>query len=1017
MVIASDVYCVRPRQLQDCGHTSHLCRDLQFYASNASQYFASDATLEFLPGEHILQGMNVSVMNVSNLVLTGESVQCAPPSSNSTEPHISCSGEAGFIFQDMVNLTLSSLSFVHCGQPVPPPEFGIARAALGFSSVRNMLLQSLTILNSSGYGIFTINIYGKSMVSGCHLQFNRGGVEYKGGNGHFKYSDCPMQQTQVGIELTVNHSYFGCGGYVGAYNDSKSAGTFATGVSLTMSCTNITFVMHNVTLEDNDNNHGLGNMFVHFYNNTGYMSNTVHISSSRFLRGNSWVGGGLGVTLYIGGSKREVNYVDATDVDVNCKNTLTIDNSVLNENRAITGSGLYVEYLQELSSNNCTANIIIKNSALSNNIVSMKKNQVSITNVGVAIAVLNWQLSGGSIVDPNTFSVQFDNITVEYNTQFIPDYQRLASGSAALFIEDLRGHLEIRDSYFQHNNVTAISAFRSDVKFVGETMILNNTGVRGGGLIVCESSHILFAPNTTISFIRNHAQLSGGGVYAEGQCANSAPLCFFQLDINHGCGKPNISISQLVEDCGIRVNMTDNTANYSGSHIYGGSVGRCFLHGHIERTLSRDEFDAFFKIEGPSTDLSTISSDPRMVCFCHDGETPEFNCSQESTSYADKVYPGETVTISMIITGQLNGAVPGLLRANASSTSTQEYSIHDTGRTCTAIQFPAFSCDYSSATYEFGVFFHSSNFSPNFIIGQSKYMHVAFQQCPSGYELDEVKCKCNCHKTWDRIQCDFEKMILTRSPPAWLGFVDGQIVYEGECPRDYCKEGHVELEIVNGTFDPDQQCSPNRSGVLCGKCKPGFSLSATSSACLDCTHHPGLHLAVYIVGNLLFGLGLVILLTLCNLTITSGMISGLLFYANIFQMNSSVFAPHQFNVLTAILSWVNLDFQLMQCLYNGLDSCTKSWLEFVFPVYLWTIVVAIVLLSRRFSRIALLFAGNTVQVLATLIELSYAGLARAVVTALSPIWITVHSSNQTTYSVRWLYDGNILLCPESKCNI
>ena len=28
-------------------------------------------------------------------------------------------------------------------------------------------------------------------------------------------------------------------------------------------------------------------------------------------------------------------------------------------------------------------------------------------------------------------------------------------------------------------------------------------------------------------------------------------------------------------------------------------------------------------------------------------------------------------------------------------------------------------------------------------------------------------------------------------------------------------------------------------------------------------------------------------------------------------------------------------------------------------------------------------------------------------TALSPIWITVHSSNQTTYSVRWLYDGNI----------
>ena len=617
MVVASDVYCVRPSQLQDCGHTSHLCRDLQFYASNASQYFASDATLEFLPGEHILQGMNVSVMNVSNLVLTGESVQCAPPSSNSTEPHISCSGEAGFIFQDVVNLMLSSLSFVHCGQPVPPSvyshEFGIARAALGFSSIRNMLLQSLTILNSSGYGILTINIYGKSVVSGCYLQYNRGGVEYKGGNAHFNYSDCPMQQTQVGIELTVNHSYFRCGAYVGGYNDTKSAGTFATGVGLTMSCTNITFFMHNVTLEENENNHNLGfggNMFVHFWNNTGnnIMSNTVHIRRSRFLRGNSWVGGGLGVTLYIGGSKEEVNYTE----DVDCKNTVTITNSVLDGNRASTGSGLYVKYLQELSSNNCTANIIIKNSALSNNIVSMKKNRLSITNVGVAVAVLDMQRSGVSIVHPNTFSVQFDNITVEYNTQFIPDYQRLASGSAALFIENLRGHLKIRNSHFQHNNVTSISAFHSDVKFVGDTMILNNTGVRGGGLIVCESSHILFALNTTISFIRNHAQLSGGGIYAEEQCANSAPLCFFQVDlgdINHGCGKLT-NISQLVEDCGIHVNMTNNTANYSGSHIYGGSVGGCFLHGRAAHTLKRDEFNAFFKIEGPSTDLSTISSDP-----------------------------------------------------------------------------------------------------------------------------------------------------------------------------------------------------------------------------------------------------------------------------------------------------------------------------------------------------------------------------------------------------------------------
>lgn len=1013
MIRAINIYCVTPsnNQNQTCGNGCHRCENLKFYASNSSQYFTNDTTLEFLPGEHTLPGLNVSVANVVNLNLTGESSGCT-----SEKPRIMCSGEAGFIFQDILNLALACLTFTHCGQPVPPTlyslEYGMAKAALAFGTVENMLLQSVTIFNTSGYGILTANIYGKSTIRDCNLQYNRGGVEYKGGNAHFNYSYCPVQYSESGIELTVNDSYFAFGGYDGYYNDSKSTGIFATGIGLTISCTNITVLMNNVTLEGNENDHALGfggNMFVHFWNDSGYISNMVLISGSRFMSGNAWIGGGLGVTLYIGGShsRADMEYAGVSDPASECENTLTLTDSVLNDNRASTGSGLYLEYLQELSSNNCTANIYIRNTDLSHNVVTTKKNRMYITNVGVAVNILDGKLSGISITNPNTFNVKLDNVTVEHNAQFIPDYQRLASGSAALFIENFRGYLEIRDSHFQHNNVTAISAFHSQVTFAGDTTILNNTGVRGGGLIVCESTYIILKPNTSISFVGNHAELSGGGIYAEQQCANSAPLCFYQIDIGdirNGCGNFN-NMSKLVEDCGIRVNMINNTAHFSGSHIYGGSIGSCYLQ-YVTHVLKRDEFDAIFNLEGPSTDMSTISSDPRMVCFCV-SET-DVNCSQEIMFYPREVYPGEVIAIDMLIAGQLDGAVPGLLRVNTStSTKDYNYSLHDTGRTCTPIQFTAHSCDYSNTVYEFGVIFHSSSYSSNFTIGQKKYLHIEFKHCPNGYELDEVECKCDCHKKWDKIQCDFEKMILTRSSPAWLGIVDGHIVYQGECPYDYCKEGAVELKIVNGTFDADEQCSSNRAGVLCGKCKHGFSLSSASSACIDCTDHPSVYLAVYIIGKLLFGIGLVFLLTLCNLTITSGTISGLLFYANIFQMNNYVFVPYRFNVLTIILSWVNLDFQLMQCLYNGLDSCVKSWLEFAFPVYLWALVAAIVLLSRRFSLMSTLFAGNTVKILATLIELSYAGLAQAVVTALSPVWITVNSNNQTTDSIMWLYDGNV----------
>ena len=267
-----------------------------------------------------------------------------------------------------------------------------------------------------------------------------------------------------------------------------------------------------------------------------------------------------------------------------------------------------------------------------------------------------------------------------------------------------------------------------------------------------------------------------------------------------------------------------------------------------------------------------------------------------------------------------------------------------------------------------------------------------------------MECKCDCSESWEKIECDSEKMELTRHPPAWLGFVGHDIIYQGECPYDYCSDVVVQLKLVNDTFNSDKQCSPHRVGTLCGRCEEGFSLSASSSTCLNCTDHPSAYLAGYITGRLLLGVGLILLLTACNWTITSGTTATLLFYANVFKMNSFIFLPHRFNALTILLSWMSLDFYFTQCLYNGLDSYMKSWLAFVFPVYLLTLVAAIVFLSRRFSCVAKLFAGNTVKILATLIELSYAGLAQAVVTALSPIRITV-ASNQ--HMLLWFYDGNI----------
>ena len=1000
LVRGSNVYCVKPNTDLICS-SSHICEDLHFYASNVSHYFASDTTLEFLPGDHWLAGLNISVANVANLQLTGESTECVPSISQFTlhakdkMPQITCAeAQGGFAFRDVQNLTLSSLSISHCGQPVQPA--GMDRAALKFSNIQNLLLQSMTVFNTSGYGLLAHNIYGRSAVSNCDFQLNRGSVEYQGGNAHFNYSNCPLKYTQGVIEMTLMDSTFSFGGYNGNYSNSKE-GTFATGVSLELSCTNVAVFVHNVTMANNSNDRVRGyggNMFVHFYNNTGFISNTVHISGSKFFNGNAWLGGGIGISLYIGASYKHHRWTP-------CENTISITGTTITGNLASSGSGVYLDYLQQLSHNNCTANVSVENTVVSSNAVTKRKNQATITNVGVAMTILNGQLSGVSITNTSTFSVTFQNITMEYNTLVIPDYQRLASGNAALYVENLSHNFVIKNSRFQHNNVTGLSAFHSYVTFSGESTFLNNTGIRGGGLIACESTYIILTPNTTINFIGNHAKLSGGGIYAEEQCANSVPLCFYQVDRkDSSCGTYG-NVSQLAKNCNMKINMINNTAEFAGSHIYGGSISNCYFHT-ISIVFEHKDFRAIFNLEGPSTDLSNVSSDPKMACFCQSEAI--VNCTQQAISFPGSgVYPGQTIAIYMIVTGQLTGSVPGLIRANT-TTGSEQYKLYDTKLTCTEVSFPARSCDYSNTIYEFEVFFRSSKFSPNFTIGQSKYLHVAFKDCPSSYVLNASECKCDCHESWNKIECNFEQMLLTRHPPAWLGFMVEDIVYQEECPYDYCREEVVKLKLTNGTFDPNAQCSPHRVGLLCGECAEGYSLSASSSACIDCTSHAAAYLAGYIVGRLLLGIALLFLLTACNWTVTDGTLSGLLFYVNIFKMNSFIFLPHRFNALTVLLSWMNLDFQFTECLYNGMDSYMKAWLGFVFPVYLWTLVAAVVLLSRRFNCIARLFAGNTIKILATLIELSYAGLTQAVMIALSPISVTATSSNTL---LLWFYDGNI----------
>ena len=90
-----------------------------------------------------------------------------------------------------------------------------------------------------------------------------------------------------------------------------------------------------------------------------------------------------------------------------------------------------------------------------------------------------------------------------------------------------------------------------------------------------------------------------------------------------------------------------------------------------------------------------------------------------------------------------------------------------------------------------------------------------------------------------------------------------------------------------------------------------------------------------------------------------------------------------FPVLSVFIAWVNLDFGVETCFYSGMDTYQKTWLQFVFPLYIWLLVGAIIVASYYSSTAMKLFGRNNVALLATIFLLSYSKLLKTIITALS----------------------------------
>ena len=653
--------------------------------------------------------------------------------------------------------------------------------------------------------------------------------------------------------------------------------------------------------------------------------------------------------------------------------------------------------------------LIIDNCTYANN--SLQNTSTIFTVTKGELDFHRWAYPNGT----NTKGIKLEQMKIT-NTKFSNNSSGAkAKHGGALII--LRMFITIENCSFHNTTGTAVHVSRSVATLSGKNIIIDNTGKFGGGLMLYRS--IIHFSQNSVTLIKHNYAYRGGGVFVMPSFANSGTwrsskakdvfnLCSFDF--------PNTSES----NSNTSIVFLQNSATITGNSIYGLHLN-CYRAENckqINRKVSCDyqnltfekDLKPFFKIDWHIK--SQISSAPNRLCLCRAGE-PTNQCTKQLVS----VFPGQTFHIPVAAVGKFNSTSKVVVKSTLCSSYNpgsrvkcepdllDDFDSGEAIQTLSPCQNLTFTVKSSKMKLVIRsvIDFHSNELEKHRRV-KSIDIRVNLKPCPFGFTLvsDATKTSyCSCEGyilNYPNIECDERKGLIVVKGKEWIGFYKNRsdiITIHSSCPYDYCLQGVKRINLS----EPDEQCSHNRSGVLCGACQTNLSMVLGTSNCKKCSN---VYLLL-IIPFALAGVALVVLLLKCNLTVSVGYINGIIFYANILQVKKALLFPNQSkasHIFSIFIAWLNLNLGIETCFFENMDSYAKVWLQFVFPVYVWMIIAMVVVLDHYSTKIGRLMGSNSVPVLATLFLLSYAKLLRTIILAVAFTFITFKD-------VVWFQYGNV----------
>lgn len=905
----------------------------------------------------------------------------------------------GFIFDNMYKLTLHRLVIINCGGMLPSielmnstfcPNTQYLSAVFLFLHIKSLLIQEVSITGYYGFAIIAINPMNAVVNTvNVHCTNQSYGIE----SGILLLYTDNMEHTPVSSNLSYNtylkNAFFEYNFGVDTKNQCladmwymikrDSCFRFINAAGLTIIYTqtkfNASVLIQDTRFERNGGkfsgaililhyNSGLGKTVI---NRTNFSTNNIYNSKSCNAFGSN-----LALVMLNASGQREPLSIEYSSFDGDNKNLPHTSGAVF--------IGMYEPQLDS---------------------------QVKVNFSNVSFFNFKISSTGTCLYAHTYFSEEFQHDALHIILENITAYQN-SQATAQTWVQsshDKVGHftlinakvLKLRgNNCFYNNSGSVFDITDTRIELAGILNFTKNRGEKGPAFKLFGNSHIHMGEESEVYFIENSAMTKGGAIYAYDYSSNQ---CILKTNSNK-------------RTC--RLHFINNTAGESGSSIYSNNLYNCeasrsFRGIQEARKLYKEILN--FTLSSVQNNISTF---PVSLHVCS-SRNPTTSWKHRIYNYEKTIYAGQSIKLYLVAKDIYLDKVQyasvlfsmGLVQSQIDSLSWHvapagvHEILHESGN-CTAVTIALHKMTSFEAKSSEAALILSTPNDPSLVIVKLK-----FTKCPIGFNLSKQSGTCICsnviYKAYGSYttNCTIASDSPTITKPQelsvmWLGLVKlNNITVTGTsltCIK-YCNHRKgFDVFVVNTThvMTGNQKslennilplCPSNREGPLCSQCSPGYSVVFGSTECKKCSNWWILILIYYLVAGPIF----IYLLYALNLTLTTGALHSIIFCSQILDIflvdNNVNYATSSFElihlyhqVVKTLFFTLNFSFNFPICFYNGMTELWKTGFSLIFPVYLLSIVIFLIIISRFSVKVSNRIAHSSVQVLVTVVHLSFAKL-------------------------------------------